>query len=91
MGLAGYHVVSGGLRRDASFLSASKYTGFVATELGADISMFVGLPVAGILYWILAKSVDIEAETRVAQAEAVELERLAAVHLRPEEDTAAAG
>jgi NCS1 family nucleobase:cation symporter-1 len=70
------------------FLSTSKYTGFVATQLdGADISMFVGLPVAGILYWILAKSVDVEAETKVAQAEAAELERLAHAHQRPEEDT----
>ena len=67
------------------FLSTSKYTGFVATDLdGADISMFIGLPVAGILYWVLAKSVDVEAETRVAQAEAEELERVAMEHLRPE-------
>jgi NCS1 family nucleobase:cation symporter-1 len=70
------------------FLSTSKYTGFVAAQLdGADISMFVGLPVAGILYWILAKSVDVEAETKVAQAEAAELERLAHAHQRPEEHT----
>jgi NCS1 family nucleobase:cation symporter-1 len=70
------------------FLSTSKYTGFVATELnGADISMFIGLPVAGVLYWILAKSVDVEAETKVAQAEAAELERLARAHQRPEEHT----
>jgi len=70
------------------FLSTSKYTGFVAAGLnGADISMFVGLPVAGILYWVLAKSIDVEAETRVAQAEAAELERLARAHQRPEEHT----
>jgi purine-cytosine permease-like protein len=69
------------------FLSTSKYTGFVATALdGADISMFVGLPVAGILYWLLAKSVDVEAETRVATAEAAELEQLAHEHQRPEAD-----
>jgi purine-cytosine permease-like protein len=68
------------------FLSTSKYTGFVAAALdGADISMFVGLPVAGILYWILAKSIDVEGETRIAQTEAAELERLAHAHLRPEE------
>jgi nucleobase:cation symporter-1, NCS1 family len=70
------------------FLSTSKYTGFVATELnGADISMFIGLPVAGVLYWVLAKSVDVEAETKVAQAEATELERLARTHQRPEGHT----
>src|SRR6202158_4958828 len=68
------------------FLSTSKYTGFVASALnGADISMFVGLPVAGILYWVLAKSIDVEGETRIAQAEAEELERLAHAHQRPEE------
>jgi NCS1 family nucleobase:cation symporter-1 len=70
------------------FLSTSKYTGFVATALdGADISMFVGLPVAGILYWVLAKSIDVEGETRIAQTEATELERLAHAHQRPEEHT----
>jgi nucleobase:cation symporter-1, NCS1 family len=88
-GIASYLV---GFAAMLPFLSTSKYTGFVATALGgADISMFVGLPVAGILYWILAKSVDVEAETRVAQAEAAELERLASAHQRPEEDGAAAG
>jgi purine-cytosine permease-like protein len=68
------------------FLSTTKYTGFVAAALnGADISMFVGLPVAGILYWVLAKSIDVEGETRIAQSEAAELERLARAHQRPEE------
>jgi NCS1 family nucleobase:cation symporter-1 len=47
--------------------------------------MFVGLPVAGILYWVLAKSIDVEGETRIAQTETAELERLAHAHLRPEE------
>jgi purine-cytosine permease-like protein len=61
------------------FLSTSKYTGFVASALnGADISFFVGLPVAGILYWLLARSIDVAAETRVAQQEAADLERLGA-------------
>jgi nucleobase:cation symporter-1, NCS1 family len=56
------------------FLSTSKYTGFVATDLnGGDISMFIGLPVAGILYYVLAKSIDVERETRIAVAEAKEL------------------
>jgi nucleobase:cation symporter-1, NCS1 family len=56
------------------FLSTSKYTGFVATDLnGGDISMFIGLPVAGILYYVLAKSIDVEAETKIAVAEAKEV------------------
>jgi purine-cytosine permease-like protein len=68
------------------FLSTSKYTGFVAHALnGADISFFIGLPVAGILYWVLARSIDVAAETRVADREAAELERLAAAHRRPQE------
>jgi nucleobase:cation symporter-1, NCS1 family len=67
------------------FLSTSKYTGFVAHALkGADVSLFVGLPVAAILYWILAKSIDVAAETRVAEAEAEELEAAARAHRRPE-------
>jgi purine-cytosine permease-like protein len=68
------------------FLSTSKYTGFVAHSLkGADISLFIGLPVAGILYFILGRSIDVAAETRVADAEARELEEAARRHLRPEE------
>ncbi|MDQ1626584.1 MAG: nucleobase:cation symporter, family [Actinomycetota bacterium] len=68
------------------FLSTSKYTGFVAKALGgADISLFIGLPVAGILYYLFARSIDVEAETRVAEAEAKELERAAMQHQRPED------
>ena len=66
------------------FLSTSKYTGFVAHAMGgADISFFVGLPVAGILYWLFAQSIDVAAETRVAEQEAAEVERLAQAHDRP--------
>ncbi|MDP9222086.1 MAG: cytosine permease [Actinomycetota bacterium] len=67
------------------FLSTSKYTGFVAHQLkGADISLFIGLPVAGILYYVLAKSIDVEAETRIAVAEAEQLEEASHRHGRPE-------
>jgi NCS1 family nucleobase:cation symporter-1 len=69
------------------FLSTSKYTGFVADALkGADISLFIGLPVAGILYYVLAQSIDVEAETRVAAEEDRELERVAGSHMRPGEE-----
>jgi nucleobase:cation symporter-1, NCS1 family len=47
---------------------------------GADISFFVGLPVAGVLYYVLTRSVDVAAETRVAEAEAAELEEAAQRH-----------
>ena len=69
------------------FLSTSQYTGFVADALdGADMSLFIGLPVAGVLYYVLARSIDVEAETRVADAEAAELEGVAGRHQRPRAD-----
>jgi purine-cytosine permease-like protein len=68
------------------FLSTSKYTGFVANDLnGGDISMFIGLPVAGILYYILGQSLDVSRETRIADEEDRELEDLASRHIRPGE------
>jgi NCS1 family nucleobase:cation symporter-1 len=69
------------------FLSTSKYTGFVADALnGADISLFIGLPVAGVLYYVLAQSIDVEAETRIAEEEDRELEAVAGSHMRPGEE-----
>jgi nucleobase:cation symporter-1, NCS1 family len=63
------------------FLSTSKYTGFVAKAMdGADISFFIGLPVAGILYYVLAQSIDVNAERRLAEEEAAALERAAEEH-----------
>jgi hypothetical protein len=50
---------------------------------GADLSLFVGLPVAGLLYWWLSRSIDVEAEIRVAEAEAAELEKAAHEHREP--------
>jgi NCS1 family nucleobase:cation symporter-1 len=66
------------------FLSTSKYTGFVADALnGADVSLFIGLPVAGVLYYVLARSIDVETETRIALEEDRELEEVARRHLMP--------
>lgn len=57
------------------FFSTGLFTGFIAEALnGADISLLIGLPVAGILYYVLGRSIDVAAETRVAEAEAGELE-----------------
>jgi NCS1 family nucleobase:cation symporter-1 len=57
------------------------YEGAAAKALGnADISFFVGLPIAAGLYYLLSRSVDVAAETRVAQAEAAGLERAAEQH-----------
>jgi nucleobase:cation symporter-1, NCS1 family len=60
------------------------YEGAAAKALGnADISFFVGLPIAAVLYYLFSRSVDVAAETRVAQAEAAELEAAAAQHELP--------
>jgi NCS1 nucleoside transporter family len=57
------------------FSVGTLYVGPAAKALGgADISFFVGLPVAGGLYYLFSRSIDVAAETRVAQAEAAELE-----------------
>lgn len=54
------------------------FEGPAATALGgADISFFVGLPVAAVLYYALTRSIDVAAETRVAEAGAAALERTA--------------
>jgi NCS1 family nucleobase:cation symporter-1 len=67
------------------FLSTSRYEGWVAHALnGGDISMFVGLPVAGILYYLLGQSIDVAAETRIAEEEDRELEDIASQHRRPD-------
>jgi nucleobase:cation symporter-1, NCS1 family len=63
------------------FFSTGLYTGPIAEALGgADLSLFIGLPVAGGLYWLLARTIDVESETRIAMAEAVELEEEARRH-----------
>ena len=63
------------------FSVGTLYEGVAAKALGgADISFFVGLPIAAILYYVLSRSVDVAAETRVAEAEAAELEAAAAQH-----------
>ncbi|MGW3264145.1 purine-cytosine permease family protein [Streptomyces sp. NPDC001056] len=60
------------------------YVGPAAKALGgADISLFIGLPVSALLYWWLTRSLDVEAEARLARAEAEELERAAHEHREP--------
>ncbi len=66
------------------FSVGTLFTGFVAKAMGgADISFFIGLPVAGVLYLLFARSLDIEAESKVALAERKELEAAAAQHMLP--------
>ena len=53
------------------------FVGFAARALdGADISLFVGLPVSAALYWLLCRNLNLGEERRLAAAEAAELEAL---------------
>jgi purine-cytosine permease-like protein len=66
------------------FSVGTLYVGPAAKALGgADISLFIGLPVAALLYWWLTRSIDVAAETRIAQAEAQALEQAAHEHREP--------
>ena len=61
------------------------FTGWVANAAeGADFSLFIGLPVSGVLYWVLSRNIDVAAEQRLAEQEADELEAEANRHERPE-------
>lgn len=88
-GITAYVVAFGAM---VPFFSTPLYTGPVASDLGgADISLFIGLPVAAGLYYLFARTIDVAAEQRVAAAEAAELEELAEHHRRPAERGMAAG
>jgi NCS1 family nucleobase:cation symporter-1 len=66
------------------FSVGTLFKGFVAESLnGADISLFIGLPVSAILYYVFCRSIDIQAETEVAMAEQKLLEEAAAKHVLP--------
>lgn len=57
------------------FSVGTLFTGVAAKALdGADISLFVGLPISGLLYWWLARDIDVEAETALARADAERLD-----------------
>jgi NCS1 family nucleobase:cation symporter-1 len=52
------------------FMVTEPFTGFAATRLGGvDCSMFVGLPIAGLLYLWLCRDLDLEAERALAARE----------------------
>ncbi len=66
------------------FFSTPSFTGPVAKALnGGDISLFIGLPVAGGLYWLFSRSIDVDAERRLAEREHEELEERATEHAVP--------
>jgi nucleobase:cation symporter-1, NCS1 family len=65
------------------FNTGTLYEGVVAKNLGgADISIFIGLPVAAILYYVLTRSIDTAHEREVAARTDVNLEKLAESHAR---------
>jgi purine-cytosine permease-like protein len=65
------------------FFSTGLFSGWVANAAhGADFSLFVGLPVSGVLYWVLSRNIDVAAEQALAEREADALEREAMGHLR---------
>ena len=77
-GIAAYLI---GLAVMVPFFSTPKFTGWVAKAMnGADLSLFLGLPVAGGLYWWFARTIDVRAEAKLAEREIEELERAAAAH-----------
>ncbi len=57
------------------FSAAPLFTGFIANAMnGADISMFIGLPISALLYWALTRNLDVAAETALAKSQQAELE-----------------
>ncbi len=59
-----------GLASMAPFASTTIFTGPVAKALdGADVSFAVGLAVAGILYWLLARDIDGRREQQAASSD----------------------
>src|SRR3954454_14925547 len=66
------------------FFSTGLYTGPGADAVGrTDPPVLHRVALAGVLYWALARSIDVEAETRIAKEEDRELEQVADSHMRP--------
>jgi purine-cytosine permease-like protein len=66
------------------FSAGTLFVGPVAKAMqGADISMFIGLPVAGGLYWLMTRHIDVAAEQRLADEQRAALEEAAHEHLLP--------
>ena len=66
------------------FSAGTLFVGPIAQAMdGADISLFIGLPVAGVLYWALTRNVNVAEETRLGESESDELDRAALGHTLP--------
>ena len=66
------------------FSAGTLFVGPVAKAMqGADISMFIGLPVSAGLYWLLTRNLDVAAEQRLADQQRAALEEAAHEHQLP--------
>jgi NCS1 family nucleobase:cation symporter-1 len=54
---------------------AGFYEGFLSKAMGGvDISLFIGLPISAVLYWLLTRSLDLKSEKALADLQAAALE-----------------
>ncbi|MDQ0275961.1 purine-cytosine permease-like protein [Arthrobacter silviterrae] len=66
------------------FSAGALFVGPVAAAMnGADISLFIGLPVSAVLYWLLTRNIDVAGEAELARAQAAQLEEAAHEHILP--------
>jgi nucleobase:cation symporter-1, NCS1 family len=80
-GIAAYLIGFGAM---VPFFSTPSFTGPVAKAMdGADLSLFIGLPIAGGLYYWFARTIDVESEAKLAAEEERELEEAAVGHASP--------
>ncbi|MEO7123359.1 MAG: cytosine permease [Lacisediminihabitans sp.] len=58
------------------FHVAGFFVGDISNAMnGVDISLFIGLPVSALLYWVLCRSLDVKAEFALADSQATALEQ----------------
>jgi purine-cytosine permease-like protein len=88
-GLTAYAV---GMAAMVPFFVTTPFTGPLAKSLDSvDYSMFIGLPVAGLLYLVLCRSLDLRGEMALAREEGVLDLHHIAHHLPDEDDDVAPG
>jgi NCS1 nucleoside transporter family len=76
--------VAGFLAMTPFFDITNLYVGAVAKAMGGvDISMFIGLPVAAIVYWLLTRRLDVASEKELADRQTAEIEEAATEHVLP--------
>ena len=69
---------------NVSSAAGTLFEGSIAKAMnGVDISFFIGLPVAGILYYLFTRTIDVAAERQLEQDEAAALEQAAHRHEEP--------